>query len=49
MKKLDPIYIDYRNSVVIGKVTNTELKKIVVLFGAAHIKGMKELLEENQN
>ncbi len=47
-KKLDPVYVDYRNTVVVEKIINSELDKIVVLFGAAHIKGMKKLLKEKQ-
>jgi hypothetical protein len=46
LKKLDPVYVDYRNKVVVEKIMNSEQEKIVVLFGAAHIKGMKKLLKE---
>jgi hypothetical protein len=48
-KKLDPIYVDYRNQFVIDQVTNSEHDKIVILFGAAHRKGMKKLLKEQQS
>ena len=44
MSKLDPIIVDYRNEVVIEKVIGSESDKIVILFGAAHRKGMKKLL-----
>jgi len=46
MKKLDPIYVDYRNSVVVEKVIASNSDKIVILFGTAHRKGMKRLLDE---
>jgi acyl carrier protein len=46
MKKLDPVYVDYRNTIVIEKVRNSAHNKIVILFGAAHRKGMKKLLQE---
>jgi hypothetical protein len=49
LKKLDPIYVDYRNSVVVKKIINSELDKIVVLFGVAHIKGMKKLLKKEES
>jgi len=46
MRKLDPIIVDYRNEVVIEKVIVSESEKIVILFGAAHRKGMGKLLME---
>jgi len=49
MKKLDPVYVDYRNTVVVEKINRWESGKIVVLFGAAHIKGMMKLLKEQQS
>jgi pheromone shutdown protein TraB len=45
-KEPDPVYVDYRNTVVIDKVKNSEHDKIIILFGAAHRKGMKDLLKE---
>jgi hypothetical protein len=45
-KKLDPVYVDYRNKFVVEKVISSESDKIVILFGAAHRKGMKKLLQE---
>jgi hypothetical protein len=48
IRKLDPIIVDYRNEVVIEKVIASESEKIVILFGAAHRKGMKRLLKEKQ-
>ncbi len=49
MKKLDPIYVDYRNAVVVEKIVNSELNKIVVIFGIAHKKGIKKLLKEKES
>ncbi len=49
MSKLDPIIVDYRNEKVIEKVAESESAKIVILFGANHRKGMKNLLKEKQN
>lgn len=48
MKELKPIILDYRNSEVVKKIINSDLNKIVVLFGAAHIKGMKKLLKDEE-
>ena len=45
MKKPDPVYVDYRNTVVVDKIIKSDFNKIV-LYGAAHIKGMKKLLKE---
>ncbi len=45
-KKLNPIILDYRNSIVVEKINKSDLKKIVVLYGSAHIKGIKKLLKE---
>ncbi len=45
-KKLDPIILDYRNSIVVEEIHKSDLKKIVVVFGVAHIKGIKKLLKE---
>lgn len=47
VKKLDPVYVDYRNKVVVEKIVNSKQDKIVILFGAAHIKGMKKLLKQH--
>ena len=48
MKKLEPVYVDYRNTVVVEKIIQSDFNKILVLYGAAHIKGMKKLLKERQ-
>ena len=45
IKKLDPVYVDYRNTVIVDSIINSDHKKIVVLFGAAHKKGVKKLLK----
>ena len=46
MKKLEPVYVDYRNTAVVEKIIKSDFNKMVVLYGAAHIKGMKKLLKE---
>jgi hypothetical protein len=38
---VDKLIIDYRNSKVIEKVLSSENKKILILFGEAHMKGIK--------
>ncbi|NOY49593.1 MAG: hypothetical protein GXO88_03365 [Chlorobi bacterium] len=45
-KKLDPIYVDYRNAELVDKIVGSRHEKIVVLFGAAHVKGVSKLLKE---
>lgn len=49
MRDLEPFYLDYRNSVIVKKILTSELDKIVVLFGAAHRKGVKRLVEEAES
>ncbi len=46
---LMPIIVDYRNEQLVEKVMVSERRNIVVLYGLIHIKGMKDLLKENQN
>jgi len=40
------VILDYRNEELVKRIINTDSKKIVVLYGAAHIKGMKKLLKK---
>jgi len=47
-KGVDKITIDYRNNHVVNELLVSKNKKIVVLYGEAHIKGIqKELLKHN--
>jgi hypothetical protein len=48
LKKLEPVYVDYRNEVVVEKIMNSKQERIIVLFGSAHIKGMKKLLKNEE-
>jgi hypothetical protein len=43
---LTPIILDYRNEKLIEKIIASDHNKIAVLFGGAHIKGLKKLLKE---
>ena len=43
---LNPVILDYRNVKLAEKLVASEQKKIVVLYGARHIKGMKKLLKK---
>ncbi len=43
---LNPVILDYRNVQLVEKLVASEQKKIVVLYGARHIKGMKKLLKK---
>ena len=40
--------MDYRNEFVVREIRGSNLKKIVVLYGALHIKGMKKLLDNSK-
>jgi len=44
--KLKPIILDYRNEQLVEKVIASPSDKIVVLYGAMHIKGMKKSLKQ---
>ena len=43
-----PVIIDYRNEQVVEKLKNLDSAKLVLLFGAAHIPGIKRLLKETE-
>ena len=40
------VLLYFMNKVVVEKIINSKQEKIVILFGAAHIKGIKKLLNE---
>ncbi len=42
------ILLDYRNEYVVDQIMQSEKKKIVVLYGENHIKGMMKLLDEHK-
>lgn len=45
-KKLDPIILDYRNENLANMVKESKQDKILVIYGANHIKGMMELVQK---
>lgn len=45
-KKLDPIIIDYRNENLANMVKESKSNKILVIYGANHIAGMKQLIQK---
>jgi hypothetical protein len=46
--KLKPIILDYRNEKLTEKIIASHHNKIVILYGAAHINGLKKLLEQHE-
>lgn len=46
---LTPVILDYRNAKLAERIVASEQKKIVVLYGARHIKGIKKLLNESKH
>ncbi|MCP4441978.1 MAG: hypothetical protein GY810_23970 [Aureispira sp.] len=46
--KLSPVTVDYRNEEVVNYVNQNQDKKIVIIYGAAHIKGILKLLKKNR-
>ena len=44
----DPIFIAYRNKYVVEQVIKSDQKRIVVLYGARHMKGMRKLLKDDK-
>jgi len=44
----DPIIIAFRNKYVVEQVIKSDQKRIVVLYGAWHMKGMKKLLRDDE-
>lgn len=42
-----PIMVDYRNEQVVKKIKDIESNKLVILFGAAHISGIRKLLKKH--
>lgn len=42
----DKFLLDNRNSFLVSKVKESEYSKIAIIYGAAHLKGVKELLAE---
>jgi len=44
----DPIIMDFRNEQLVERIINTEINKIVVVYGARHHKGIKKLLKHSR-
>jgi len=44
---LMPIILDYRNEKLAERIVQSDLNKIVVVYGKAHMKGVQELLDEH--
>ena len=45
---VDPVKVDFRNKELVKKLVAAEQQKIVVLFGAYHIKDLEKMLKRYQ-